>query len=207
MTDPSQTSRARQTAAALAALAYAFLALRLALSFEEKGGLLPALSHLSHYFTILTNLLVALMLTAVVLRRAVAPAILLALTISILIVGAVYHVLLAHLVDHQGSEALADQGVHTVVPILTVLWWLAFAPKPPLTLRDPLIWAVWPLIYCVYILIRAAGDGVYPYFFLNLPELGATRLSMNVAGLAVLFIATGYALIGVARLFRRGQVA
>ena len=180
--------------------------LRLVLQTEESGSVLGALAYLSQFFTILTNAAVCLLLGAVALGAPVAPRVTQAFTIAIVGVGVVYHVALAHLRELSGLELLGDHGVHTVVPLLTFLWWLFWAPKSPLRATYALVWIAWPVLYCIYILIRAAGSGFYPYPFLNLPELGVVGLAQSIAVLCAAFVVIGLALTGMSRLVARRTV-
>jgi hypothetical protein len=49
--------------------------------------------------------------------------------VAITVTGVVYHVALAGLFDLQGWDQLGNQLVHTVVPIMAVVGWLAFGPR------------------------------------------------------------------------------
>lgn len=85
---------------------------------------------------------------------------------------------------------------------LTLLWWLVYAPKGGLGLRAPLYWVVWPLLYSGYALLRGTFDGVYPYYFLDLPKLGMAGLLQETGIVALGFLVFGYLLAGVARVLR-----
>lgn len=205
MTTMPYTRRSRQIAGAIAVVAGLTLVLRVILKFEETRSVFGAISYLSQFFTILTNGFVFLMALAVVLGAAVSPQITKALTIAIVGVGVVYHVALAHLLDLSGLALLADHGVHTIVPAMTLIWWLFFAPKAGFRFGDVILWAIWPLGYCGYILVRASSSGFYPYPFLNLPELGVVGLVQSIAVLCLAFIVIGFALTELAKLIGRGH--
>lgn len=203
MTDPQvmQVRLGSKTFAAVTAtIAGLTLLLRIYLSAEEKGGVGSAILYLSQYFTILTNTLVLAVMLACALGIWIGPRLAQSLTIAIVGVGIVYHVALAHYLDLSGLAWLADQGVHTIVPALTFVWWVFFAPKHALRLSDVIVWTAWPLVYCVYILIRASFSGFYPYPFLNLPELGIVGLAQSILTLIIAFMIIGLALTGIARL-------
>jgi hypothetical protein len=191
---------ARQWAAALSLVAGATLLLRIILKFDETGSVPEAVSYLTNFFTILTNALVFGIALVVACGGRVVPRVLQAVTIAIVGVGLVYHVALAHLLDLAGLALLADHGVHTVVPAMTLFWWLFLLPKQPFRWSDMGVWTVWPLIYCGYILIRASSSGFYPYPFLNLPELGVAGLVQSILFLCLAFVAIGLVMTGVARI-------
>lgn len=192
----------RMVAGIIAVIAGATLVLRLVLRASETGSAAEALLYLSNFFTILTNGLVFAMAIAVAAGVRVSPRFTLALTIAIAGVGIVYHVALAHLRELSGWTLLADHGVHTFVPGLTVIWWVLFAPKRSFKITDLAVWTVWPLTYCVYILIRASGSGLYPYPFLDLPTLGAGRLAINLVVLSGAFIVIGLLLVAVSKILK-----
>lgn len=199
------SSSAKRAAVAIAAVAGVTLVLRVVLRLEVSGGVLGSISYLSQFFTILTNTLVFATMAGIGFGVALNPRAMRALTIAILCVGLVYHTVLAHLLDLSGLDLLADHGVHTIVPALTVLWWLVLAPKPKFTGSDLVLWTIWPLAYCAYILVRASSSGFYPYPFLNVTELGATGVAQSVAVLVVVFVIVGFAVVGLERLLSSTQ--
>jgi hypothetical protein len=200
----SQQARSAAAAIAILGLMILFLLVYLRLQIPETIG--EALSYLSQYFTILTNALVVLSLGAIATGSSISPSIIRALVIAIACVGIIYHAVLAHLLDLSGLDLLADHGVHTVVPLLAVWWWLRHAPKPANRVADVCLWVIWPVIYCAYVLVRAVYSGFYPYPFLNLPELGWNGLAINIIGLLIAFVIVGLALVGLGKVFGRQTI-
>ena len=91
-----------------------------------------------------------------------------------------------------------------MTPILVPLFWLAFTRKGMLAARDPLLWALYPLAYLVYSLVRGAVEGSYPYPFIDVTRLGWARTSLNAALIALAFLLAGWALVWMdGRLGRR----
>lgn len=193
------SSTARNAALGVAIVAAITLLTRIFLRIEEDGSLIGAISYLSQFFTILTNAVVMVVMAIIARKRQVPVRWLKAVVIAIVIVGIVYHLLLAHLVEFVGLAFWADHGVHTVVPVLTAVWWFLFAQKPAFQWSDLIVWVAWPVVYCTYILIRASFSGFYPYPFLNLPELGWDGLSVSIAGLLVSFVVVGMIISGLGR--------
>ena len=196
---------ARTGAAIIACVAAVTLATRLYLRVQQSDGLLDALSYMSQYFTILTNTLTLLMMGWIALGRDLSPRLVKTICIAIVLVGIVYHTLLAHLVSLSGLDLWADHGTHTFVPLLSGLWWISLAPKPGFRLGDIPMWVAWPLIYCAYILIRASFSGFYPYPFLNVPDIGWDGLAISVAGLVVAFVVVGLLMTGLGGWIRRSR--
>ncbi|MDF0600818.1 Pr6Pr family membrane protein [Psychromarinibacter sp. C21-152] len=193
---------ARFCAAATAVLAFLALAMKYAVAVSETGGTLPDIVwSLARYFTILTNALVLAVFGYMALTgRRIGDRLAAGLVVWIMAVGLVYRLLLAELWEPRGLEYLADLGVHTVVPLAVLGWWLAFAGTARLWWLDPVIWLAWPLAYLAYALARAGVDGIYPYPFLDPGRLSSTQLVWNVARLMEGFAAAGYVLLGLARL-------
>ncbi|MEX1661607.1 Pr6Pr family membrane protein [Thioclava sp. 15-R06ZXC-3] len=152
------------------------------------------------YFTIWTNSLVGVLFGVMLWRkRLFSPALLAALTLWMIIVGAVYHLLLAGDEPLHGLDWLENFLYHTAVPILLPIWWLIFAPKRALQWRDAALWLIWPLIYLVYAEIRGLETGFYPYFFLNLTQLGWNGLAIWCAQFVIAFWIGGLVIIAVGR--------
>lgn len=200
----------RFAAASLAALAWAALLLQLSLSLRlshanGQGIVQGFLSYLA-YFTVLTNLFVALVASRGARMadggrdlpwRGCAVA-------SILVVGLGYHLLLRNVWDPQGWQKLADVALHYAVPLTALVWWLALPPRARIDTSAPLRWLAWPLAYSVYALIRGELIGSYPYYFIDVGTLGWPRVLGHLAGLLVVFVLVGYVLHGLAH-WRRSR--
>lgn len=202
MSAMTYSAAARRGALGIAFVALVTLIVRFWLRLQQSEGVFDALSYMAQYFTLLTNTLTLVMMAWIAFGRDVSPRIAKAVVLAIVCVGLVYHTLLAHLVSLSGIDLWADHGTHTFVPLLSGLWWVFLAPKPALRWSDLALWVLWPLVYCVYILIRAEGSGFYPYPFLNVPEIGWDGLATSVAGLLLGFIVVGLGLTGLGRLAR-----
>ncbi|AQR61834.1 hypothetical protein BZG35_09325 [Brevundimonas sp. LM2] len=150
------------------------------------------------YFTILTNILVALALTAPALapdsrlgRWTASEGVRAALAMYIAVVGLIYHALLASSWNPQGLLAVANQALHTVMPIAFVLDWLIFVPKGRLRWIDPVKWLAYPLLYGVFTVIHGQLIGWYPYWFIDIGELGWGPALINFGLLLVFFLVLG----------------
>ncbi len=163
--------------------------------------LLGKLWFMAGYFTILTNALVGLHMIAVVRKWQMPASQAAGMLVAILMVAAVYHLVLARLWAPTGLLWWADQGLHTAVPLATLLWWVVAAAKD-VTLADIPKWLIWPAVYGAYALIRGYATGFWPYPFLDGTTLGPLALTVNIAGLLLAFVAVGLAVLGMARLLR-----
>ena len=194
-------SRARVVHTVTAVVAVAALVLQTVLvvsgdsvlAEQEVPPLLTRLGRLVSYFTIQSNLLVAV--TAVQLARdplrdgrwwrPVRAAALVGITVT----GLVHFVLLRPLLDLQGASWVADKMLHMVVPVLAVVGWLVAGPRPRAPWRDALTALVWPVAWLVWTLVVGAVSGWYPYPFLDVGAEGAGSVAVTCVGVTVLFLA------------------
>jgi hypothetical protein len=88
--------------------------------------------------------------------------------------------------------------VHYVTPLLSVADWLLFDRKGKFRKFDPLAWTAIPWAYLAFAMIRArfavfsAGGSRYPYFFIDVDQLGPGQVFLNVMLIAVGYVALGY---------------
>lgn len=202
-------TRPRLTAL-VAGAAWFGLALQLWLSLRlvqsQGGSLWDGVVVYLGYFTVLTNLLVAMSLGWVALqpRTPIArwlqrPGVAAAVAVSIAMVGLTYHLLLRHVWDPQGLQKLADVTLHYAVPLLCLLHWWFAVPPARMAWRAPLVWATWPLAYLAYALLRGAWLQTYPYPFIDVTALGYARTLWNALGLWAVFLLVGVVFVAVAR--------
>jgi hypothetical protein len=162
------------------------------------------------FFTILTNVLIAVALLLPVLAPGTRlgrffdrPGVRTALTGYIIMVGVVYFLLLRNLSQHVGWPLFFEHMLHYVTPPLFVLDWLLFVDKGNLDWRPGLGALSYPALYIAWTLVHGALSGWYPYPFIDVPDLGYPRALTNMAGLVVAFFGLELALVGVGRLIRR----
>jgi hypothetical protein len=195
-------------AAVGASLGWFALALQLYLMLIQAPGpekLTAVITYIS-FFTILTNILTALVLTAVALqpKRGWAqwlcrPSVQAATAVYIAIVGMIYQLLLRQLWNPQGAQWVADVLLHSIIPVGYVLCWLLFAPRAGLTWKDAVTWLTYPGVYLVYTLARGAVSGLYPYPFVDVKVLGYGGVFARAAGLLLVFLGMGLLVVAVGR--------
>lgn len=191
----------RLCAAVVALVAIAGLAIQFDATFAQNGSVAETLWILLRFFTVLTNMAVALTFAAIALGYRVTPRWLGGVLLAILLVGIIYGLLLRGLLSLSGGALLADTLLHKVTPLLTPLWWIMFARKGQLGWRDPWIWAIFPALYLPYALIRGTMEGTYAYPFINVAKLGIGQVALNAVLIAAGFVAAGYALVWMDRRF------
>lgn len=166
------------------------------------------------YFTILTNIIVAITLTAIAFfpptatgRFLSGPAVQAAAAVYITIVGVVYSLFLRGVWDPVGWNAIADHSLHDVMPILYVGYWLIFAPKAGVEWADPIKWLVYPAAYFAYSLLRGSIVGWYPYWFADVTLLGYPEALTNAGLVLAAFAVVGFIYAGIAKLLSRTAIA
>ena len=187
-------------AGATALVAWVSLGVQLAILMNGMT-LWPALWRFVGFFTILTNLLLAVMATQIARGRGTGlsgPAARMAITAAILLVGIVYWFLLAPLWTPTGWQLAADIGLHTAAPVLGAALWFKTSDGT-LGWRDVPKAAIWPAIYAAYAVARGAADGWYAYWFLNPEDQSAVELLVSIAGLSLLVMAIAAVLVMIDR--------
>ena len=162
------------------------------------------------YFTILSNLLAAVALSAPAVapggpigRFFAKPSVRTAVVLYTSVTAATYIVILQGLWNPQGLQWVADTTLHYVTPALFLIDWLLFTPKGGLRWRSVLPWLTFPLVYGLYSIFRGPLSGFYPYPFLDVSNLGLARVVANMAAMSGFFLAMGLAFILIDRLLKR----
>jgi hypothetical protein len=156
------------------------------------------------YFTILSNILVAISCTMLFIGNGTGrffhrQSVVAAITIYIVIVGAVYNLVLRSVWDPKGLQKVVDELFHTVNPILYLLMWIFLAGKDQLAWKMVFPWLIYPIVYCIFILIRGQASGFYPYPFINVTELGMTKTLQNIGILSASFLVVSLLCIAIGK--------
>jgi FAR-17a/AIG1-like protein len=108
--------------------------------------------------------------------------------VNMVVVGIVFSVLLRD-VDMGYLLPWVNTVLHYIMPIAVVLEWLLQPPKTKLGVKQLLLCQVFPLLYLVYVLVRGAIVGWYPYPFLNPANVGGYGgVAAYVIGIMVVFV-------------------
>ena len=147
------------------------------------------------FFTILTNILVALYFTSRIsilkntsLSKLSNSGNLTALTAFILVVGLIYQIILRGTWQPTGLQRIIDELLHSVIPFFVFLYWLKFSNKTDLIFNNIKIWLWYPIGYFLYIIIRGYFSGFYPYPFVNVIEIGYSQVLINAALVSTFFL-------------------
>lgn len=164
------------------------------------------------YFTILTNLMVAICCTTLFLLPATAlgtffsrPTVLTAIAVYILIVGIIYNLVLRFLWNPEGLQRLVDELLHSAIPILFGIYWVVFVEKDQLQWNSVWRWLLYPVVYIIYIFFRGASSGFYPYPFIDVSQLGMEKALINSGIIALAFLLISLIFIGIAKRVKKGK--
>jgi hypothetical protein len=164
------------------------------------------------YFTVLSNIVVAVVLTVLVLRRgyfahtdrvgATWRALRLDSILMIVITGVVYNLLLAE-GPKTGWDLVNNSLEHIITPIVTLLVWLIAGPRGLINIRVIGLSMILPLLWAGGALLRGAAIGSYPYSFLDVSSDGLVSVLVFIAMIMVVALILAFALLGLDALFRR----
>ncbi len=169
----------------------------------EVPGLATRLVRLVSYFTIQSNVLVAV--TAWQLARDPGRdgrwwrPVRLAALVGITVTGLVHFVLLRPLLDLEGASRVADTLLHLVVPVLALAAWAVAGPRPRTAWRTAAEAVLWPLAWLAVTVTVGVATGWYPYPFLDHQESGVGGVVAVSLGILVLFAALFAAVIALDR--------
>ncbi|MGF1637458.1 MAG: Pr6Pr family membrane protein [Cyclobacteriaceae bacterium] len=159
------------------------------------------------FFTILTNSLVALYFSALLLssqpkqnsffsKASTATAV----AVYIIIVGAVYQFILRGIWSPVGWQQIVDELLHSVIPLYFVIYWLVFVPKHNIQWAQIPFWLIYPFVYLIFILVRGHFSGFYPYPFVDVLKIGFPQVMTNASLLIIVFIMLSAIMVLISRL-------
>lgn len=164
------------------------------------------------FFTILSNVVVAVVVAMLVLRPGVFHradrvgivwrTLRLDSVLMIVITGVLYNLLLAT-GGLTGWAFVSNLFLHVLNPIVTALVWLLAGPRGLIRVSTVFLALVLPLAWAAYALIRGSVIQAWPYPFLDVATVGLPSALAFVAGVAVIGVLLGLALLGIDRLLGR----
>jgi len=163
--------------------------------WADQASLIGGLVRFFSFFTVLSNTLVAVVLTCAISGASSAghrffrqPVVCGGITASIALVSIAYNVLLRHLWQPQGWQWIADELLHDIMPLLFVLYWWCYVTNGRLRLRHVLLWVIYPLVYFAYVLWRGDSIGDYMYPFIDVGTIGYPQAFINAGGVLAGFL-------------------
>jgi lysylphosphatidylglycerol synthetase-like protein (DUF2156 family) len=162
------------------------------------------------YFTNLTNTLIVVMAVALLrgrgrLARYFVPApVQAAFSLYILFVGLAFWFVLGGPQDVEHWWLwIPEVTAHTLSPLLGIVWWAGAVSTGLLRLWHPFVWLAYPIAFLGYWLVRGPIVGEYPYFFIDVSELGYAGVAVWTGILVAGFLALGLVMWVVDRLRSR----
>jgi hypothetical protein len=160
------------------------------------------------FFTVLTNIIVALVVTIPFLvpssqlgKFCASIDTIAGVAVNIALVSITYNLLLRGVWNPQGLQLLGDILLHDVVPILFVVFaWQYARYAGAATFAARARWALWPIIYFAFAMMRGALSGFYPYPFINATVLGYSGVMINSIGIVITYFAIAAILLGIDRI-------
>ena len=164
------------------------------------------------YYTIITNIICVVYLIGKVIYKIKYPRkkkeflgnFRGAVIICILVTGLVFHFLLGKLFNMNASNDIfirvGNIIVHYIIPYSVLLDYLIFDKKGCFKKWSPFTWIVIPLLYFAYTLITGCfklinyGGTYYPYWFIDVSQIGYAKVFMNAGLITVIFLGICYLL-------------
>jgi hypothetical protein len=200
----------KTTGTVIAIIAWFALILQLSLSLKTITATgfssLKTITNFFSYFTILSNLFVAISLTLVLISPTSRPgtffsktSVQSAIAVYIFIVGLVYNLVLRNLWAPSGLQLVADNLLHVAVPFFYVIYWGVFTPRRKLQWKNIFPWLIFPALYLAYSLLRGPVANWYPYPFVDADKFGYGKVVVNSFFVLVAIVVVGLGLIAINR--------
>ena len=131
--------------------------------------------------------------------------------LGIMLTFLVFNFLLAGRPDRefQANWRVSSICLHVILPIMYIFDWLLFYEHKKIRWFYPLVSVAFPVLYIIFIYTRAfivnfnpEVPYLYPYFFLNLDNLGVAGVAKWVAILFAGFIVLGYIFYGIDKIIK-----
>ena len=143
---------------------------------DGLAGSIPRVIDNLSYFTIWSNILVAITTTMIYRNmnrtsqrlKVMRLSSLMMITVTML----VYVLILAKDANPQSWNVYTDLLLHYITPPVTILVWLFFGPRKWISWKIIFSSLLIPITYILYTFARGAVIGKYPYGFVNVVELG-----------------------------------
>lgn len=139
--------------------------------------------------------------------------------LGILLTFLVFNILLAGAADRdpQANWRVGSLLFHVLLPVMYIADWFLFYKRGNCKWYYPIASIAFPLCYLVFLLIQAvilkfdtsilipttSTPLIYPYFFVNLENLGVSGVLMWAGVLLAAFIAVGFIFCGIDRLGKK----
>ncbi|MEG1395264.1 MAG: Pr6Pr family membrane protein [Clostridia bacterium] len=192
------------------------------------------------YFTVQSNIFVVILFVYLAIKSCfdiqkkgllgqsphISPTWQVALVFYITITFVVYAVLLSGADFSMDASAttkvlykMSNIMVHYIVPLMAIFDWIMFLPHGKLKFVDAFKWLIYPVLYLIFIVVRALVGGYlnegrpnasgnpskYPYAFVDFDVLGAKKGAITVFCFLIAFILLGIIFVCLDKLFAKAQ--
>lgn len=100
-----------------------------------------------------------------------------------------------------------DIFVHYLVPIMTVIDWFLFQPKGHFEAIDPFIWLFLPVCYYCLINVKTVFKASsYPYYFIDINELGLRTVLYNAFIFMLICLFLGYIILLIDKILSKNFI-
>ena len=128
--------------------------------------------------------------------------------IMILITFLVFNTLLGNPFTSAYWTDIQSLIMHLILPVMFIVDYMLFSKKRSVNVFAPLYACIMPLIYVLFILIRAeallgTGAFVFPYYFLDFQSIGWGAVVLFLFILMLVFVGFGYLLWAYDKLVRK----
>jgi hypothetical protein len=133
----------------------------------------------------------------------------LSLAVALIVVGVVYHALLADAANdvRDGDYAwpvLPNEIIHTYAPVLAAIEYLISVKAFRIRLREFIWVAVFPLTWLVLSIVRGSATNWWPYWFINPNgEAGLGGMLTYIGAITLFFLILGILVLGLKKLLQR----
>lgn len=197
----------------MAVLAWFAVIMQFQLMLTNELSIIETTIRFFSFFTILSNVLVAISSTVITFSQERSTksffervSVISAITVYILVVAFVYNIMLRFLWNPEGLQRIVDELLHAVIPLFYFIYWLIFVSKKTLSWGSFFPWLIFPLFYCIYILVRGNLSNYYPYPFMDVSQLGIEQVLLNSLGVTVIFLFFSLLLICFAKILTKPRL-
>lgn len=171
------------------------------------GFTFPYIALFISYFTILSNILVAIALageaSASLNQRPLSGRFewMRGFAVFCIIATGITYTFFPHapggaMLQIDNSLSWANTVFHHIMPIVAALDWILFPPKRVVRWISVVYWILLTAVYAIYVEVLGAMSGVYPYFFLDPTKLGGyAGVSRAALGFIPFFLVFGVGIV------------
>ena len=179
---------------------------------DGLAGIIGRISDYCSYFTHLSNIVVAIVLTMIWrgsprIQSKVFAVLRLDSLIMITVTGLIFALVLAPTMQLRGWENASNALEHYITPLLTIIVFIVFGPRRMFSYRLVLPALILPLTWVVLVMIRGAIIDAYPYGFVNAAEWGYGTVMMNIVGVVIVGVLFSTIFVAIDRFASKRQRA